>query len=30
MTVSDAPSCGINYDFHSDDSRDVNYNHNIL
>jgi hypothetical protein len=30
MTVSDAPSCGITYDFHSDESRDVNYNHNIL
>ncbi len=25
MTISDAPSCGITYDDHSDDSRDVIY-----
>jgi hypothetical protein len=30
MTVSDAPSCGITYDCHSDNFRGVNYNRNIF
>jgi hypothetical protein len=29
-TTSDAPSCGINNDRHSDDSEGVIYDHNIL
>ncbi len=30
MTSSDAPSCGITFDCHSDDSGVVIYNHNIF
>ncbi len=29
-TVSDAPSCGVTYDRHSDDSRGVIYNRNVF
>jgi len=29
MTVSDAPSCGITYNHHSDNARCVIYNSNI-
>jgi hypothetical protein len=29
MTISDAPSCGITYNCHSDDSRGINYDCNI-
>jgi hypothetical protein len=30
MTLSGAPSCGITYDHHSDDSRGVIYNRNVF
>ncbi len=30
MIVSDAPSCGVTYHHHSDDSRGVIYDHNIF
>ncbi len=30
MTASDAPSCGITYDHHSDDSRGVIYDCNVF
>jgi hypothetical protein len=30
MIVSDAPSCGITYDHHYDDSKGINYNRNMF
>jgi hypothetical protein len=30
MIISDTPSCGINYDRHSDDSRGIIYDHTMF